>query len=350
MRYTDLNNAIVREDIDLFITSNQDLHDRLRGKTVLVTGATGLIGSFIVFALISLSKKLSIPFSVIAHGRSLEKLVSVFGEESERPANLVLSAENCGKLSSSCSSINYIFHTACPTASRDFVEKPLEVIDSIYSGTKGIIELAEEKRSESIVYLSSMEVYGQVNKDVPLSEDDLGQLDLTTVRSSYPMAKRLAELLCRSFYEERSVPVKIVRLSMVFGPGVQVEDKRVLNYFVQQVRKGLPITLLTEGKSKASVLYLLDAVNGVYRTLLSGENGQTYNLANPANYLSIKQMAEVASNISGCDLKLSLQNKSKLPYREDSFLNLDVSRVRALGWEPTFDLSKIFHRVLQSQS
>lgn len=340
---------ILKDDLTEIASNCAGFSNVFENKNVLITGATGLIGKALVKCFLMLNHVFNIKCSVIAHGRSILKLQHVF-QEYKGNENLVLWSGELNHPETSPKPIHFVIHTACPTASKEFVEQPLEVIDSIYQGTLNILQLAKHHNAESVVYLSSMEVYGRFTSEMKVTEDILGELNIHNVRSSYPMTKRLAELLCVSSFHEWKVPVKIARLSMVFGPGVDSQDRRVLNYFIQQLKSKSPIQLQTTGQSKATVLYLRDAVEGILHLLVYGENGESYNLANPANYYSIYEMAKIAAAIEGLDVLIATgKQEGKNPYPNDTFLNLDIGKAIDLGWIPKVDLETIFKRVLKSQ-
>ena len=350
MSLQESQNTIIQDDVQCVAKKFADQAKIFANKSVLITGATGLVGKHLVLSLLSLARLNRINLVVIAQGRSLGKLEQTFQDVTNNK-NLYLWQTNLfEKLDPPCS-VNYVIHAACPTSSKDFIEKPIGVIDSIYQSTLNILDLCSSQRVESCVYLSSMEVYGQMTLDKPISESDCGQLDILSPRSSYPQAKRIAELLCSSFAKEKNVPVKIARLSMVYGPGMPKNDKRVLNYFVNQIINKQEIALQTAGKSKASVLYTRDAVEGIITLLLSTRNAEAFNLANPNNYYSILEMANIASSIGSVPVTIEKSECQQIAqYRNDNFLNLNISKMNELGWFPNVTLEKVFLRTVLSHS
>jgi UDP-glucuronate decarboxylase len=340
-------NKIIQEDINSITEDLEKFKKNFEDQTILITGATGLIGKYLVFSILALAKKINIECRVIAQGRSREKLEDIFKENIDNN-NLIIWENNLKSELNPPQKIDYIIHTASPTASKDFINEPIEVIDSIYASTLNILKLSKLQQIKSCVYLSSMEIYGQINEDIPVKEEDCGKIDLLDSRSSYPQAKRIAELLCAASAKEKDIPVKIARLSMVYGPGMQINDKRVLNYFINQIIIKQPIILQTKGKSKASVLYIRDAIRGIFKLLFSNRNGEAFNLANPSNYYSIFEMANIAAEVGNISVQFE-QNKSpkKSQYRKDNFLNLNINKMEELGWHPQVNLHDIFVKTLK---
>ena len=340
-------NQIIQEDLNKIAEYFKPHLDRLENKTILVTGATGLIGKYIVLSLLTMSRVYGVSCKVVAQGRSLKRLEETFSLVASRKNLILWAVDLTSPLKPNCP-VNLVIHAASPTASKEFVERPVEVIDSIYQSTLNVLRLSELENVESVVYLSSMEMYGEFTEERRVTEDDCGQLDILSLRSSYPLAKRLSELLCFSFAKEKQVSAKIARLSMVYGPGLEENDERVLNYFTRQIAAQKPITLLTEGKSRASVLYTREAAQAILFLLLFGESGEAYNVANPQNYYSIYEMACIAASIKHVPVLVSNGEISNSAYRRDSFLNLEISKIQALGWSPKVSLGRIYERTLMS--
>ena len=187
--------------------------------------------------------------------------------------------------------VDYIIHGASITASRDFVEKPVETITTAIDGTRNLLELARQKNVKGMVYMSSMEVYGTPYDEQPLTEERMGYLNPLAVRSSYSESKQMVENLCVAYASEYGIPVKIVRLTQTFGPGVAGDDGRVFAEFARCAVMGKDIRLQTEGLTKRMYLYTADAVTALLTVLTKGEDGQAYNAANVNSYFYIREMA-----------------------------------------------------------
>lgn len=330
-------------ELKLCLDGIESLPSKMANRVVLITGATGLIGRWLVLSLLYLAKVNGITCTVIAQGRSKAKLQSCFADYIGNNSLELLSWDLNERLPEDLK-IDYIIHSAAPTSSKEFVDNPVEVIDSVYGCTRNLLSYAYSNSVLNTVYLSSMEVYGQIFSESLISEEDFGVLDFTRLRSSYPQAKRLAELLCIAYKEQKKLPVKVARLAMTYGPGIPVDDARVINYFVNCIRERENIVLKTTGESKASVLYVCEAVNAILRLLISSDSKVIFNVANPRNYMSIKDMAEVAASMSDLQVKYCLE-ETKI-YRNNNLLNLDISRMSSLGWNPKVCLRDIIMKCL----
>ena len=321
--------------------------DAFKDSAVLITGATGLIGSMLCRTLAYLSDKnnwgLQLLVQVRDTDRAKEKLMGMDNPDSVFFFNKIDEIGEGQK-------VDYIVHTACPTKSDFFITKPVETIKAIVYGTDDILRLAMEKKSRSIVYLSSMEAYGEITEEKYLEPDDVGYISPSSLRSSYPEGKRLSELLCISYNAEFNVPVKVVRLSQTFGPGIPKDDKKVFAHFIRSVLEGENIVMFTEGGSKRMFLDTLDAVRGLITILLKGESGKVYNLANEDNYCSIRDMAELVIKMFGSDNTELVIDRSKDigQYPPDNMLRLNTSDVRKLGWIPEYSLVEMYERMIKN--
>lgn len=323
-------------------------------KTYLITGATGYIGSQIIESLIKSDDYKQGNMKIINHCRNKEKYQAMYLNTDGKNMyslysdirdikNVVYEAKQVGYLGN----IDYIIHCASNTTSSYMISNPIETIDGIVVGTKSVLELAKEEKVESMVYLSSMEVYGDIlcTPDNHATEDMLGYIDILKPRSSYPLGKRMAEGYCAAYANEYGVPVKIARLAQTFGKGILLNENRSFAQFVRAAAEGRDIVLKTEGKSIGNSVSIEDAIEAIFFLLENGENGQAYNVVNENNTMSIKEMAELVARIIGKDkLKVvfDIEVKSKTGYAADTSLYMSGEKMRRLGWEATKGIEDMF--------
>ena len=311
-------------DIQEFVAAFA-LAEEFRGKRVLVTGARGLIGRCLVNCLSELNR------------------VHQLGIQLECPSHQELGQW----LSDSKNTVDFIIHLACPTASKDMVNKPVEVIESIVSLTRQVLEFAQRTKA-TMVYASSMEVYGMISAGEEISELQQGYVNPLSARSSYPMGKRMAECLCYSYSKEYDVDVKIARLVQTFGAGIAAEDQRVFAQFARSIIANQDIILLTQGKTSRKYLYLTDTVSALLYILLKGNKGDAYNAAHPDSYISIIQMAEMLRCEFNPKIEVRVELKKDAPYPPETQLNLSTKKLEALGWRAQVPLREMFARLIAS--
>ena len=341
-------NNILKEDIQLF-ASRFALATELEGKTIAITGSTGLLGACMVRCLLALKAQRGVNLHIVAVVRNMEKAVLLFGEEREELSYYQYDFSSTEPFQPK-RRVDYLFHFAAPTASKDFVEKPVETMNTVYMGMQNILNYAEQAKLESLVLASTLEVYGTITDDsTPLTEDKQGYLDPMATRSSYPLAKRAAEGLCHNYAVEKQVKVKVARLAQTFGAGVSKQDNRVFAQFARSVIHNEDIILHTTGELSRCYCYTTDAISAMLYILLKGEDGTAYNVANEATYISIRQMAElVAKTFNPDHVHVVIEMQEGLGYSPTTKLRLDTQRIQTLGWTPYYNMKDMFGRLIAS--
>lgn len=310
-------------------------------KIYLITGATGLIGSSIINYLLDTCEDIKI----IAPVRNKKKAESLYKDKYS-----MIDFIECDVINfdyTQIGTVDYIIHCAAPTASKFFVEHPVETFDAILQGTRSILEFARKSPVKGFVYLSSLEVYGKALDDSQaISEDYQGYLDPLDIRSSYPMAKRAAENLCCLYCKEYQVPVRIARLTQTTGPGIAYDDNRIIAQFARLAAEGQDIVLHTKGESARPYCYTMDAVSAILQILFKGNLGEAYNVANEATYISAYDMALFLRDNFNPSINVRVELKDNMGYAPVTKLRLSTRKLEALGWKPEYDLKKIFESLI----
>lgn len=339
------------EDIET-LAEHRELLEPLTGKTVMVTGASGLIGSLLVRGLLTYGKNSGHPIKVLGMVRNIDRARQVL-EGYLEDENLRILCQDITEKIDEKEKADYIIHAACPTASRYFVEHPVETIDAVVTGTRNVLEYARRSDVRSMVFISSLEVYGKPEADihsvVRLKESDYHYIDPLDVRSSYSEGKRMAENMCAAYASEFRVPVKILRLTQTFGPGVGYNDGRVFAEFARSAVEGKDIVLHTKGETVRNYCYTVDGATAVLTVMLKGTDGQAYNGANMDTAISIREMAEKIAEASEYDIRVMIQDDadSSMGYNPVMKVELDSSRLRELGWKADHSMDDMLSRLLK---
>lgn len=309
----------------------------------LVVGASGYIGSMMVSELISRNEEVTVIV------RDTKRLSAYIADNVRIVQADITNRELLLRITEK---YDYIIHCAAPTKSAYMISNPVEVINTIVNGTDNILDLARRCDAKSIIYLSSMEVYGQIEctGEKRITENELGFIDLSSIRSCYPEAKRMAENLCYSYCKEYGVPVKVARLAQVFGRGVQPNDNRVFAQFAQAVKNNTDIILHTIGDSMGNYCDLDDTVNAILYILKYGEDGEAYNVVNEVNTMTIGEMAKlVSNNIARGKIKViyDIPRENEYGYAPKTGLRLSGEKLKKLGWEATVSLEEMYRKMLQ---
>ncbi len=342
-------NEILKKDFEK-IAEDYDFSS-LKNKSVLVTGATGLLGSQILLFLDYMNQKEN--YGIKLHGlvRNKEKVSKVFAEATDENRIKFKYGDVLALPHFDCD-IDYIIHGASITSSKDFINHAVETIDIAVNGTMNMLNLAKEKKVKSFVYLSSMEAFGITDGRGEVCEEDLGYIDITTPRSSYMESKRMCENLCACYTSEYGLDVKSVRLAQTLGAGIDYNDSRVAAYFARCVLEGRNIVLKTEGNTKRPIIYSSDAITAILTVLLKGKCGQTYTAANPETFTTIRETARmIVENISKNSIKLEFDIQgipAEYAPNLNLNLNLNIDKLSSLGWKPTIGLIEAYKRLIRS--
>ena len=345
-----IQNKIFHEDLEYISNVSFIPWQKLKGKTILVTGATGLIGSTIINSLIYVNSIKKLDLKVLALIRNKDKAEKMFCNQlnySNALRFIIGSVENLPVIDDK---INYIIHGASPTASNFFINSPVETIQINVNGTNNLLKLAKEKKVSSFLFLSSMEVYGSPTTDQIIHESQGTTIDTMIVRSCYPEAKRLCENLCISYSSEYHIPTNVIRLAQTFGPGVSKDDKRVFAQFARCVIENKDIILLTSGKSKRCYLYTADAATAILTVLLNANSGEAYNVANSMTYCSIIDMARMVAKDLAHDkinIKFDINANEQKKFPPPHHLHLDINKILSLGWRPSRNLTAMYQRMIE---
>lgn len=335
-------NSILENDVREFSVSFE-LTENLRNAFFLITGATGLIGSTVVRCLLALDCGINITIPV----RNKEKATNLFGDNQYLT---IISCDLVTYLSNLEDKFTHIIHCASPTSGVYMTRFPVETFTLPFDSTRYILEYVRRQSNVSFVFISSIEYYGQISEDCMLSEGKQGYIDPSSPRSSYPMGKRTAEYLCKAYFNEYDIDVKVARLTQTFGAGVSPDDNRVFAQFTRSIINSSDIVLHTTGESAKPYCYTIDCVSAILYILLRGRKGDVYNVANPDTYISIKDLAFYLRETFAPHLKVIIEDHPEMGYAPVTKLNISVDKLKNLGWQPRVGLKDMFSRLINSLS
>lgn len=344
-------NAVQKEDILSVVKLPQIEWEKFRGRKIAVTGATGLIGKNLIYTLLEANEHYHLDCQILAFVRNVSKAKEIFGNI-DADTLCIVSQDVMNAVPEEIKA-DYLVHGASVTTSKMMVENPVETIMTTVQGTRNMLEFASRCRMQGVVYLSSMEAYGNVEAQKgEVREEDLGYIDLTNVRNGYSEGKRMAECLCAAFASEYGVNVKIARLAQTFGAGIAKEESRVFAQFARSVLNGEDIILHTKGEKANCYCYTSDAIAGLLTLLTKGESGQAYNVANMETFCSIRELAEIFLQLDEtkqCKLRIEIpENLASMGYAPSSILKLNSEKLMKLGWHPEKNMQDMAYRLLES--
>lgn len=327
------------DDVLLVIPELDDLAD----KSVLITGAAGLVCSAIVDILFRYNDTHERPIRILAAGRWLDEMKTRFHEMVDRQ-DFQFVAYDASKTDSAIAvHADYIIHGASNAFPSMIVKEPVETMMSNFLGMKTLLDYAKAQQTIRVLYISSSEIYGEKEDSEPYKEGQYGYIDLLKSRNSYSVGKRAAETLCVSYAEEYGVESVIVRPGHIYGPTANPKDNRVSSAWAYAAARGEDIVMKSDGAQIRSYCYCLDCASAILKVLLSGENCHAYNISNPNSIVSIKEMAELLSQSAGVKLRMEIPSEDeKRGFNPMSNSSLESKSLLELGWKGLFDAAKGF--------
>ena len=346
-------NPIIQEDIQNILSKDLPW-DKLQGERILITGATGMLASYLVYTVCAWMKKH--PDSnteLVLAVRNPEKTRERF-ENLLKIKNVSVVIWNGTDDFDYAEQITYIIHAASIADSSMFMKIPVETIEPNVIGTWKLLQLAYKHHTKGFLFFSTGSVYGKVSNCATISETDMGYLLPQDVRSCYGESKRMGENLCACFAHEYQVPAYAVRISHTYGPTMDLKnDTRVFADFVRNILKNENITMKSDGAAKRAFCYIADATEAFFRILFGGEPGQVYNMCNSDQFVSIAELAQMMVELfPERNLQVIRQVRSITDsYSENKHANTDVLsnlKLKTLGWNPEIGISEGFRRTIES--
>ena len=342
---------IVKNDIQR-ITDTPLSWEKLRDKTVLITGATGFIGSFLIHSLLTKGERDGLNIKVLALVRSKERAVAAFGEYYEKGLIDFIVQDVCTPIETD-KKADYIIHCASNAAPREYSMYPVETMKTNFYGTMNLLDYAKSVDAEGFLYVSTIEIYGTTHGLDKIGEDNYGEIDAMKVRSCYPLSKKGCETLTVSYADEYGLPVKIGRLSYIFGPGMKQGDSKIVAVFPKCIADGENIVMKSKGEQLRSYTYVSDAITALLTILLDGETGQAYNIASKKCITTIAGIAHtLVDSYPEKGLKVIFDLPSEQEAKGFSLIEnavLDSDKLEALGWESQIDLVTGLKNVVSEQ-
>lgn len=318
-----------KEDLQLLL--KQDIPwEKLSGKTVMISGATGMIGKCIIDLL--MLKNMSI--SVVALSRNEKRARERFEEYWNMDTFQYISCD-VNKEIPECGHVDYIIHAASNTHPLQYSQDSIGTITSNIIGTKNLLDYAVAHQAERFCFVSSVEVYGENRGDVEkFDENYLGYLNCNTLRAGYPESKRVGETLCNAYYQTHQLDFVIPRLSRVYGPTMLDSDSKAIAQFIRKAAAGEDIVLKSAGTQLYSYTYALDAAMGILIVLLKGERGEAYNISDTGSEATLKQITEYLAEDNGMQVVFEIPDSAEQRgYSTATKALLATEKIEALGWQ-----------------
>ena len=336
--FTMTHHPIIEEDIRNIAEDLRRYAPQLSGTTLLLTGGAGFLGKYIVYTLDYMNKHIfQKPCKIIV----LDNFITGIKELAIDPNYISLVHHDVSQPYQTDEHLDYIFHAASIASPVFYKKYPLETLDVGTLGTRNMLELAKQKHVKSILFFSSSEVYGDPDdKFVPTPETYHGNVSCIGPRACYDEAKRVGETYAVNYHQIHRVPVKIIRPFNIYGPGMKLDDRRVVPNFVLAALKGEKIPLYGGGQHTRTFCYISDAITGIFQVLLSQYNGEPFNIGSDGQEISMESLANIISEQFGNGVHISHVVGPNDAYEkaDPQRRSPDLRKIRTfVGYEPKTD-------------
>ena len=331
------DNKLYIEDLEKLANENLPFSE-LQNSSILVTGARGLIGSFLIDVIMYLNHHANLNCHIYALG-STEKGLERF-KEYLCDKNFSYLIQDVNNPLNFDIKVDYILHLASNTHPVLYSTKPISTITTNIIGTKNLLDFAIKASTKRFLFASSVEIYGENKGDVELfSEDYSGYINPNKLRSGYPESKRCGESLCHAYTSEKSLDTVIARLARCYGPTMQMNDSRAISEFIINALNDKNIILKSEGNQFFSFTYVYDAVYGLLTVLLKGKNDEAYNIANEKTDIRLKEIATIIANYVGRKVIFELPSEiERKGYSNSQVSRMNSDKIKTLGFMPKYDI------------
>lgn len=297
--------------------------DKLTNKTLLISGGTGFIGTFLCNVIRYRNE----------HYRQNIKIICLAFNQLEDDDTVTYIKRDVTLPVSVDGPVDFILHMASNTHPEQYKTDPVGTITGNVFGAFNLLTLAKEKHSTRFVLASSCEIYGD-GKDGLMDELYCGYINSNTARAGYNESKRVSESLCQSFGQQYGIESCVFRLARVFGADKTKKDTKAMAQFIRNAVEGQDITLKSKGLQKYSYVYIADAVSGIFKVLLDGLTGEAYNIAADYDGHTLGEYAEYISSLAGKKVIYDIEDNPNASQAQNALL--DNSKIKAIGYKPMF--------------
>lgn len=344
-----INHVLYTQDIEK--TANLELPwEKLQDASLLISGASGLVGTFLVDTIMYRNRYYDLGCHIYAIGRNRKKAETRFtGYKNEDDFRFVEQDINSGVNVNGVSHVDYIVHLASNTHPIAYAMDPIGTITTNIIGTGNLLEYAIRCECRRVAFASSNEVYGENRGDTELFDEDYcGYINCNTLRAGYPESKRCGEALCQAYIRQKGLDVVIPRLTRSYGPTMLMSDSKAMSQFIKKGLEGKNIVLKSEGNQYYSYTYVADAVSGLLTVLLKGKTGEAYNISNEKSDVRLKDLAKYIADVSGTKVEFELPDETeKAGYSTAVTARLCSDKLRQMGWKAEYDMQSGIRRTME---
>jgi len=322
--------------------------EQFRKKTFLITGATGMIGSFLVDLLMHQNTTIDLQAKIILVSRNAQRARQRFIRYQNDSACTFIS-QDINEGFAIDDKVDFILHLASNTHPVAYATDPIGTILTNVIGARHLLDWASQTGCQRILYASSVEIYGEALEGMDqFDEESMGYINSNTLRAGYPESKRVGEALCQAYRKQKNLDIVIARLSRVYGPTMLNSDSKAMAQFIRNGVKNENIVLKSKGTQQYSYTYVADAVAALLLLLNTGTDGQAYNIAGLESDCSLFEIASLIAQHSKTDVIFDLPNDvESAGFSKATKALLSTQKIEEIGYAPQITMQEGLSRTLE---
>ena len=324
--------------------------EKLKDRSIMISGATGLIGSFLVDVIMEKNRCDNLGCSVYALTRNEDKARVRFSRYTEDSHLIFIHYDVKEPLArNDIDKVDYVLHLASNTHPVQYATDPIGTITTNIIGLQNLLDFAVDHNVVRFAFASSNEIYGENRGDVEFFDEKYcGYIDSNTMRAGYPESKRCGEALCQAYKVQKNIEIVIPRLTRSYGPTMLMSDTKAISQFIKKGVSGEDIVLKSAGTQYYSYQYMADSVSGLLTVLLCGENGEAYNIADEQSDIMLKDLAAIIAGLNGKEVVFEIPDAVEAAgYSTATKARLDGHKLHELGWIPRYDIKSGIERTIE---
>lgn len=323
--------------------------EKLQDRSIMLSGATGLLGSFLIDVILEKNVEEGLNCTVYALGRNEQKAKERFSKFAD-DLRLVFIPYDVKQpfVRDDLGTVDYVLHLASNTHPMQYSTDPIGTITTNIIGVQNMLDFAVEHKVTRFAFASSNEIYGENRGDVEFFDENYcGYINSNTMRAGYPESKRCGEALCQAYKAQKGLDVVILRFTRSYGPTMLMSDTKAISQFIKKGIAGEDIVLKSAGTQYYSYQYMADSVSGLLTILLKGENGEAYNIAEEHSDIMLKDLAAVIAGMNGKEVVFEIPDAVEAAgYSTATKARLDGHKLEKLGWKPKYDIKTGMERTI----
>ena len=343
-----MKNKIVIQDLQEIVAENLSW-EKFANSKIIVTGASGILPSYMVETLLYLNQHKLLNIKVIGIVRNMDKAKRRFADYEDRSDLKLIKHDICQPFSYD-GAVDYVIHAAGQASPKYYGSDPIGTAEGHAIGTANFLRFATKKKIKCFLYFSSCDVYGN-SLDKEIDETFVGRIDSLNLRSCYGLGKLIGENFCVAYNHQYGLPFKILRIAHTYGPLMPLDDGRVFADFVANILNDEDISLNSDGSAERPMLYISDAIRAYFRILLQGKNNEAYNIVSE-EYTTILNLAQMLVELyPEKHLKVKFNKdipKGYIQAEKRESAKISVKKLKNLGWQQKYSIREGFVRTIES--